>query len=81
MARQRDGRCRHAHTAATGTRRIWPTRRHPSTGCRPYNVDQSCSVIVLKRSTSTRYARIDNPLFFADQTSMLFGDTRGPWVK
>ena len=40
------------------------------------NVDQSRSVIVLKRSMSSGYAGIENPLFFLPQTSMLFGDAK-----
>ena len=40
------------------------------------NVDQSRSVIVLKRSMSSGYAGIENPLFFLAQTSMLFGDAK-----
>lgn len=40
------------------------------------NVDQSRSVIVLKRSMSSGYAGIENPLFFANRTSMLFGDAK-----
>jgi H+-translocating NAD(P) transhydrogenase subunit beta len=40
------------------------------------NVDKSRSVIVLKRSMNSGFAGIDNPLFYGEGTTMLFGDAK-----
>ena len=40
------------------------------------NVDQAHTVFVLKRSMASGFAGIENPLFFKDNATMIFGDAK-----
>jgi H+-translocating NAD(P) transhydrogenase subunit beta len=45
------------------------------------NVDHAKNVVVLKRSMNPGFAGVDNPLFVAPMTVMLFGDAKGSVEK
>ncbi len=54
---------------------------NPEAGMPIIDVQQCGQVIILKRSMSAGFAGIDNPLFYNENTSLLFGDAKESVAK